>query len=508
MEKVFAENVLSALNSMDLPSSRQLNQREREIAQKILSLVKNLEEATISEIIEDEELVTLSSEEETEAEVVFEPLQGPDNEFFPLEYIKQVVDFKESGNYSFSTIQHRFRRVRHPIYLSRFQEYLRNMGTVREKYHMVSAYVWERFQQSRTMNRAVHDLDIRRWALEKSRELRLDSFRGSHWWVNEFKKRNKIVSRRVTNFISYRHEVQQDEIEQSALVFTGEINTEIIPNFSPDEIFNTDQSGFQYEMHRDRTLAMVGQRSVEVRVENTRARTHSYTIQPMISMSGKLLSPMMLVLQETTGSFGPMVGPSLPQPPNVYITCTRSGKVELPTLQEWKHRCFLPNVGDRACLLLDSFSSHRSQNAFTANGKEVAVRFIPPGTTSLIQPLDVFFFRQWKAFVKRFSDRVLLDNLFLDLHSRHNVIKLHVLIHNQFSAPIFQPMIRTAWLKSGYSLSDEMFDHPDRTIFDVELEECSKDDCSRSAFIQCAHCRTILCLSHFFTSLHFHPQNL
>ena len=44
----------------------------------------------------------------------------------------------------------------------------------------------------------------------------------------------------------------------------------------------------------------------------------------------------------------------------------------------------------------------------TPPGKSITTMIIPKGTTGKIQPLDVYGFRIWKNFAKRFSDTVLL----------------------------------------------------------------------------------------------------
>ena len=54
------------------------------------------------------------------------------------------------------------------------------------------------------------------------------------------------------------------------------------------------------------------------------------------------------------------------------------------------------------------------------------------GTTGKIQ-LDIYRFRIWKSFAKRFSDIVLLLESNINLHERNNIIKLQSLIHNQLS---------------------------------------------------------------------------
>ena len=74
---------------------------------------------------------------------------------------------------------------------------------------------------------------------------------------------------------------------------------------SPFSIF---QSGFEKEMRSGRTLAIKGVKDVKIVVQNINATRHSYTIQPTVSMTGRLLSKFLLILKETTGSeFGPNV---------------------------------------------------------------------------------------------------------------------------------------------------------------------------------------------------------
>ena len=79
-------------------------------------------------------------------------------------------------------------------------------------------------------------------------------------------------------------------------------------------------------------------------------------------------------------------------------------------------------------------------NSITPSTKELEILKIPPKTTSMVQPLDKYGFRLWKNFVRRFSDRVVLDGLDVDLYQRNNIIKLQSLVHNR--APKGSPALR------------------------------------------------------------------
>lgn len=98
-------------------------------------------------------------------------------------------------------------------------------------------------------------------------------------------------------------------------------------NFTPAQILNSDQSGINYESHGGRTLSFRGEKSTEAIIQSFSSLTHSYTIMPLLSMEGKLLFPMLICLQETTGSFGPNVQQTMLKPDNLMIRCSRSGKM-------------------------------------------------------------------------------------------------------------------------------------------------------------------------------------
>ena len=100
---------------------------------------------------------------------------------------------------------------------------------------------------------------------------------------------------------------------------------------------------------------------------------------------------------------------------------------------------------------------------------------MPPKTTSIIQPLDVFFFRPWKVFLRYISDHILLMDINVSLQERNNIIKLQSLIHFQFSAERYKVMIRYAWFKAGYNVSsdDVVFLTPATFCFDIQpTHEC------------------------------------
>ena len=130
-------------------------------------------------------------------------------------------------------------------------------------------------------------------------------------------------------------------------------------------------------------------------------------------------------------------------------------------------------------------------------------------TTGMIQPLDVYGFRIWKNFVRKFSDLVLLFNYDVQLNARNNVIKLQSLIHNQLSSPKYHDVFAYAWYKSGYIVEKpNQFENPVDFAFSqqdfIHPPRCSI--CGNYAIIRCAWCNQYLCFQHFFEEFHHHEE--
>ncbi|CAF3953312.1 unnamed protein product, partial [Rotaria sp. Silwood1] len=203
--------------------------------------------------------------------------------------MRKVVDFARPG-IAFTTVQHAFPRVTYPMQLARFREYVQNDGNRRQKLSRLEQFVLEKFKRARDTNLPVHDPDIRRWSLTQAAIEGIDNFVASNKWLSKFKRRNHIRSRKVTRFTS-KHEVfHKEEIHQAGEEFVTEVKR-ILPKYKLESIFNTDQSGFNYEFASNRTLSFRNERSTFVTVQSLNATTHSYTVMPLINAAGRLVSP-------------------------------------------------------------------------------------------------------------------------------------------------------------------------------------------------------------------------
>ena len=104
-----------------------------------------------------------------------------------------------------------------------------------------------------------------------------------------------------------RKTLEDDEkLKKIAPKFVQEVKP-LVKEYGPDNVYDSDESGFQLEIHSGRSLACEGQKKVKCVVQSVSSTTHSYTIQPKVTTNGRLLSPLFIVLKEKDGQFGSTV---------------------------------------------------------------------------------------------------------------------------------------------------------------------------------------------------------
>ncbi|CAF0921229.1 unnamed protein product [Adineta steineri] len=412
--------------------------------------------------------------------------------YFSLDYMKRVVECFDEINPTtgkrrrkWKTIKHLFRRVPNPKCIARFRKYIEAGGTRKEKMENIDVYVYDQFEHARHEYLSVHDIDLRRWGHQKARELNLHDFQASGGWLWKFKYRHGICSRRITKLVTKKVVENQEQINKSADDFVKATN-KIIQLYAPNQIFNTDQLGIELEPHSDRTLTYSGEKSTWGSVRSLGAATHSYTIQPTITMDGCVLNPLYICLKEPSGRISENLKKKLFKAKNIIVTCSKSGKLTSSLVTYWLDKCLVPNLRSRTLFLLDSLP-HQVNPTIYEGLNNFDYRVIPPKTTAFIQPLDVYYNRQHKNIVRRMYDHVRLDGIDVNLSERNNLIKLQSLVHSQMCSKLFQPMVKFAWFKSGFLKQDPgPFQNVKEICFAFRTDTCHKRSCIKGPMIRCS----------------------
>ena len=498
---------------------------ETELHNEIRDIIKKFQNIHSLPLIEHDYVLDYADPSEPHGAQVVEyimPAEEEEDSFEPAEctvddeggqvdlsYKRKAVTFWKSAKKArrtLASVQKNYRMVKSLQQLYRWEASVERGGTNADKLAFIGEYVLQKFEEACDRRSIVHDMNLRLWALEAKNQVDLPQFVAGKWWIWNFKTAHRIVSRKITTFRTQFTFEDIDNIKNIAESFVSRVKSSI-PAVGVEEIYNADESGFNLEIHSGRTLAKLGVKTVEATIQSVSSTTHSYTIMPIISASGRLLSPLYIVLKESTGTLGPIVQRTLFRPVNIYIGASKSGKLTSEHFKTWFSEVYLPNTGRRSMLLLDSWTGHcpNELQQLIPQDKEVTFSMIPKKTTGIVQPLDVFGFRIWKNFVRTFSDNVILQERDVNLHLRNEIIKLQSLTHNQFSSPRFKNLFQYAWFKSGYlETHPSEFQNPvDFCYFRNEklIPKCSI--CGEPAFMRCAWCGKYFCFNHFYEEYHY-----
>ncbi|XP_069673414.1 uncharacterized protein [Periplaneta americana] len=388
-------------------------------------------------------------------------------------------------------------------------------GTKEHKTARIRQHMYNQFQVARNMGLLIHYCHLKKWAKEAATAMDIPSFKASKCFLEKFKRRYKISSRKMTRIVARRDVTLDTSVRTRALEFVREVTDYITANaINADMVFSTDKSKFEYELASNKTLSVTGEKTNEAVVQSIASTTHSFTIQVLFSMSGHLAKKLYICLQEAGGKFGKCISETLQhnKPSNIEFDCNSSGKMSKAIVLSWMRKVLEPELTGSSLLLLNSCSGQINKNlpakAFSDMDVNFHIKIIPRKATKYCQPLDVYFFQQYKLFARRMEEHIRCDDEHaVNLHDRIFIFKLHSFIYNQLSAPQYQPMLRYAWKASGYLSQDMLL--PFRNVFDINFAVhgmCNASDCDSSAIITCSWCEMQLCLQHCLLTPHYHDM--
>lgn len=407
--------------------------------------------------------------------------------------------------------------------LDRIVKFVDNGGDKKLKLLRVKQYMFAKFRSHRDRIASVHDINLKRWAFQAAREQRLDNFKASHCFIQRFKKETRISSRKITKWYTRPPSADEEALKATSARFVSHVNDRKFDEcFDDAQVWNTDQSGFNYEMTRGRTLSDRGQKDTYGLVQSINASTHSYTIQVLFSNAGALAEKVFICFQEREARFGRITWNRIKDdiPKNVYVDCSKSGNLTKDNVRTWTTNCLVDEISDTMLLIQDSWTGQSDQamfNQLIPNHKELLIETVPPKCTKYAQPLDVYFFRQFKFVMRIIADNIRAEasdpaTIEIRLNDRRNIMFMVSFVYGQFKAPIFRNMLLYAWQKSGFTTQDRVtsFQNADEVLFQKIGEKCQAsrtEQCPNDPILKCSLCKRSLCTYHCLFPLphvHYH----
>uniref|UniRef100_A0A914YV56 HTH CENPB-type domain-containing protein n=1 Tax=Panagrolaimus superbus TaxID=310955 RepID=A0A914YV56_9BILA len=369
-----------------------------------------------------------------------------DRKFLEQKYPQETwIEIIEKYNTTkFTSIQHNYRKLKDRHEILRMKQYLTTGGSTFHKYEKIDEFVINEFIKWKQDFQIVHERDLVDAAMSAADSLGMENFKASEFWIRSFKRRHRIVSRKITNFIATKDLAQEESIQDRIVSFRDEFS-KLIRDRPLNGVYNTDQTGIQLEMISKRTLETQGVKKVKAVAQRLNALTHSFTAQPVISAAGKLMLPVYIVFYETKRPN--CFDEDLQDFKYIKAASSTSGNMSSVLVKDWFDTVFMPQAMDDSLLLIDSWTGYLK---VFQNQPNLNYKIIPPKTTGELQPLDVFFNRQLKAFYRILSDKIRRRHATFDVSNRKGIGTLLNLTFSQMASPVFSDMIKFAWYKSGY----------------------------------------------------------
>ena len=214
------------------------------------------------------------------------------------------------------------------------------------------------------------------------------SFFNLQRWVYRFLDRRSLSLRRITR----RASIPDPVLEARLVAFNEEIFEMHRENANILWI-NMNQTAVEYDMPARRTVDFVGVDSVQV--QTSRGAGGRATVALTVCSNGEKLPVFVVFKGRTTGRIvHEFTNPENDYPQDMIYTVQENAWTDEVVVLCWITRVLRPFVesviGTTICLVIDSYSAHRTDSVLGAlQSLGVHVLFIPGGLTGYIQPLDV-----------------------------------------------------------------------------------------------------------------------
>lgn len=208
-----------------------------------------------------------------------------------------------------------------------------------------------------------------------------DEFKASMGFLNRFKSRCQLKTKKING------EMMAAD-EQAAMEYAHNYE-KLVEGYSDDQVFNADETGLVYKLLPSRTVA----RSKDQPSGWKKARER-ITVLFCANKTGTIRLPLLVVGKSNNPHcFRGINKNTLP----VVYTHQKSAWMTGGIFKEWYWNHFIPyvmkklrrmNIDCKIILFLDNCSAHPHQDELNNISGTVRTEYLPPHTTSLIQPMD------------------------------------------------------------------------------------------------------------------------
>lgn len=298
-------------------------------------------------------------------------------------------------------------------------------------------------KQCRDKNLPISGPTLQEKATEFAKQLGKPNFRASNGWLQNFKKRNEIVFKKVTG--------ESASVDDQVCTQWSEQLPELTKGYKPEDIFNADETGMYYQCLPDKTLTFKGDlchggKNSKQRVTVLLGANQTGTVKLKPLMIGKAKNPRCFK--------------GIKSLPMDYTSNQRSW-MKSDIFGKWLTDLDKEMKKKKILMFIDNCTAHGDLPKL----KNIKMEFLPPNTTSKLQPLDQGIIKNFKVLYRKEVVRQFLRDI-----EDKNPTKINVLdamwMASKAWANVTEKTIENCFKKSGFKRQNQ------------EDEERVEEDCS------------------------------
>lgn len=251
--------------------------------------------------------------------------------------------------------------------------------------------LWQWFCQARAKSIPISGPILQEKACSFASDLGVEDFKGSNGWLDRWKKRYNVKAFKISG--------ESADVDQNVVDSYRQRLPDIVSGYSPEDVFNCDETGLYFRALPDKTLSARNQSTKGTKVSKERV-----TVMLTCSAAGEKLKPLVIGKAAKPRCFKSV---KIDQLPVTYVANKKAwmtGILFANWLKEVNSQ--MKRQKRHILLFLDNATSHGHEEM-----SNVTLKFLPPNTTSHIQPLDQGIIRAMKERYKRRLLRSLLSKI-------------------------------------------------------------------------------------------------
>uniref|UniRef100_A0A8C4XF96 Tigger transposable element-derived protein 4 n=1 Tax=Erpetoichthys calabaricus TaxID=27687 RepID=A0A8C4XF96_ERPCA len=256
------------------------------------------------------------------------------------------------------------------------------------EYPVTEQCILKWFVQARDRNIPIDGKLLQAKAEEFAKELGHSEFKVSNGWLDKFKKRHGIVFNRLCG--------ESAQVPEEDSIHWIQKLPEIVQDYSPDDVFNADETGLFFKCTPDKTMTFKG----EPCQGGKKSKEH-VTLLLGANMSGLEKLPALLIGK----SLKPRCFKNVKSLP-MHYKANKKAWMTSELFSKWLKKVDAAMVRKkrRIILFIDSCTAHNHIPVMNA----VTIKFFPPNMTSKLQPLDQGIINNFKLRYHKLVVRKLL----------------------------------------------------------------------------------------------------